>query len=346
MSLSVLNVAFPFAPVGADSVGGSEQVLRQLDTALIRGGHRSLVLACEGSRVSGSLTTVPASSGDITPERRETVWKACRARIGDLLRRNKIDVVHMHGLDFDQYLPDEEVPVLATLHLPPRWYSPSVFGLRRPATFFNCVSRTQAEQCPGPLQPSWIIENGVDIPALTSPAAKKRGFALSLGRICPEKGYHHAIEAAREADCPFVLAGAVFGYPEHVRYFEEEIRPRLDGKRRFIGPAGFARKRRLLTMARCLLVPSTVPETSSLVTMEALACGTPVIAFPSGALPELIEEGKTGFLVTNGREMAEAIRSAGRISPETCREAARTRFSADRAARTYLAVYEKIAGCG
>ena len=104
---------------------------------------------------------------------------------------------------------------------------------------------------------------------------------MALGRICPEKGYHIALDAAARAGVPMVLAGEVFRYPAHEQYFRDEIAPRLDASRRFIGPVGLHRKRRLLSEARCLLAPSLAPETSSLVAMEALACGTPVIAFPA-----------------------------------------------------------------
>jgi hypothetical protein len=104
-----------------------------------------------------------------------------------------------------------------------------------------------------------------------------------------------------------------------------------------------ARKRRLLAAARCLVVPSLVAETSSLVAMEALASGTPVIAFRSGALPEIVEDGRTGFLVDGVAEMADAMRRASEIDPEACRRAARERFTAERMCGEYLALYERLA---
>ena len=119
--------------------------------------------------------------------------------------------------------------------------------------------------------------------------------------------------------------------------------PRLDRRRRYLGPVGFIRKRRLLAAARCLLVPSLVAETSSLVAMEAAACGTPVIAFRSGALPEVVEDGRTGFLVDDVDGMAEAIRRVDRIDPAACREAARRRFSNRRMAAAYLDRYQMLA---
>jgi glycosyltransferase involved in cell wall biosynthesis len=187
------------------------------------------------------------------------------------------------------------------------------------------------------------ISNGVDVDRFGGRHAK-RGFALALGRICPEKGFHIALDAARQAGVGMLLAGQAFGYEEHERYFQDEIAPRLDARRRFIGPVSLERKRRLLAAARCLLVPSLCPETSSLVAMEALASGTPVIAFPNGALAEIVEHGRTGFLVRDEMEMTEAIAVAGAIDPAVCREEARRRFSAVRTAEAYMRLYEDLAG--
>jgi glycosyltransferase involved in cell wall biosynthesis len=145
---------------------------------------------------------------------------------------------------------------------------------------------------------------------------------------------------------PALLAGEVFRYEAHERYFRQEILPRLDGPRRFIGPVGMARKRRLLFAARCLLVPSLAPETSSLVAMKALACGTLVVAFPSGALPDIVEHGKTGLLVQDERETADAIEAAGHLSPDVCRQTAQRRFSLDRMLQRYFAVYRALATGG
>jgi glycosyltransferase involved in cell wall biosynthesis len=185
------------------------------------------------------------------------------------------------------------------------------------------------------------IENGV-APQLFARHAK-RGFALMLGRICSEKGVHIAIDAAKRADVTLLIGGEVFAYEDHRRYFEEEVRPRLDGRRRFLGPVGLNRKRRLLAAARCLLIPSLAEETSSLVAREALAAGTPVVAFDRGALRETVEHGRTGYLVRDVAEMAEAIARVECLDPDTCRLIARQRFSSQRMIEQYLAVYHRLA---
>jgi glycosyltransferase involved in cell wall biosynthesis len=342
MSLTVLSVAYPLAPVGPDAVGGSEQVLSLLDRALVQAGHRSLVVACEGSSVYGQFIEVPREAGILDDAARERARRRHRAAIAGALERWPVDLVHLHGLDFHEYLPPPGVPVLVTLHVPSSWYASEAFRPERPDTWLHCVSQAQAETCPPGLNLLPPIPNGVPVAELAARHAK-RDFALILGRICPEKGIDLAIEAAKKADVPLLIAGEVFAYEAHRRYFDEEVVPRLDRARRFIGPIGFSRKRRLLTAARCLLVPSTAPETSSLVAREALACGTPVVAFPNGALRETVDEGRTGFLVADADGMAQAIRRASALDAQECRRVARERFSLDAMIERYLAVYERLA---
>lgn len=344
MSLTVLSVAYPLTPVGPDAVGGSEQILTLLDTALTRAGHRSIVVACESSKTAGTLVPTPCWTEAITDEVRVWAQEQHRIAIEQALKKWQVDVIHMHSLDFWSYLPSGSVPVLATLHLPPDWYPRKVFKLRRPNLWLNCVSQSETESCPKCARLLPHIDNGVDIDRLTF-QFRKRNFALALGRICPEKGLHFAIDAAREAGVPLLLAGEVYRYEAHEQYFQSEIEPRLDRRRRFLGPAGFRQKRRLLTQARCLLIPSLVAETSSLVAMEALSCGTPVIAFPSGALPEIIEDGRTGFIVNSQREMASALHAVKFLDPQVCREAARERFSVSHMAGRYIERYKELVSC-
>ncbi len=342
--LTVLNIAYPLAPVGIDSVGGSEQVLSSLDHALAAAGHRSIVIACRGSRVAGKLHAFPAppTDGPITDAVHTARQDAIREITATVLRRERVDVIHMHGLDFYAYLPPPGPPMLATLHLPPDWYPPEALAPNREESWVHGVSESQMRDVPpGPrLLPP--IPNGVPVARLGVVQPRRCRFALTLARICPEKGLHLALDAARAAGVPVLLAGGVFPYPAHQSYFRAEILPRLNRQCRYLGPVGFARKRRLLAAAACLLVPSLVAETSSLVAMEAAACGTPVIAFRNGALPEVVEDGRTGFLVDDVASMAAAIRRADRIDPAICRETARRRFSTERMAAAYIDRYRLL----
>ena len=342
MTLTVLSVAYPFAPVSPDTAGGAEQVLSVLDRALVAAGHRSIVVACAGSTVAGRLVPVPRVLGDFDDVVRRQAEERHRAAIASTLARWPVDVVHMHGIDFHSYLPPSGPPVLATLHLPIDCYPPEVLRPKRQDLWLNCVSASQhatAGAMPHLLAP---IENGIDVD-LYNRNPLRREYALMLTRICPEKGVHLAIEAAKRAGVPLLIGGAVFSYEAHRRYFNEEVLPRLDSLRRYIGPVGLARKRRLLAAARCVLIPSLAAETSSLVAREAAAAGTAVIAFSQGALVDTVEHGRTGFLVSDVEEMAAAIRSLSEISRKTCRDVAQRRFRIERMAEQYFATYRRLA---
>ena len=340
--LNILSVAYPLAPVSDATPGGSEQVLSILDRALTEAGHRSIVVGREDLVLRGTLVPTPYRDGPFTEEVKAEAEAEHRRAIAAALDRWPVDLVHIHGLDFHTYLPPPGVPVLITLHCPLEWYDEATLRPGRPGTYFHCVSASQRRTMPPDLDLLPDIPNGVDVDGLRARHAKRR-FALALGRIAPEKTFELALDAAKLADFPLLLAGYVCPYEYHEYYFRWDIAPRLDAKRRFIGPIGFARKRRLLTAARCLLVSSQVAETGSLVAMEALACGTPVVAFPHGALADVVEHGRTGFLVHDVREMADAIEAAASIDPEACREAARQRFSAAKMVRSYLALYRRLA---
>ncbi|MFN3324747.1 MAG: GNAT family N-acetyltransferase [Bryobacteraceae bacterium] len=340
MDLTILSVAYPLAPVGVDAVGGAEQVLAQIDRRLTQAGAKSIVVACEGSRCAGTLIATPGPRGTLDEAARRGARTQTRRAIEWALDRWQVDAVHLHGLDFHEYLPPPGPPVLVSLHLPLAWYPPEALTPERPDTWLHCVSEAQRNGFSGSAALLPDIENGVDLPCFR--VARKRNYALALGRICPEKGLHHAIDAAARAGLPLLLAGEVFPYESHTRYFESEIRPRLHSGVRFLGPLTFERKRRLLAAARCVLIPSLAPETSSLVAMEALASGTPVIAFPSGALADIVEHGRTGYLVRDEAEMAEAILHAGGLDPAQCRAAAERRFSFDRSFEGYMRAYSQI----
>ncbi|PTQ13217.1 glycosyl transferase family 1 [Sphingomonas oleivorans] len=340
MGLTVVSVSYPFAPVTADPVGGSEQVLAQIDRALVAAGHRAIIIAPEGSAAAGELRSIPAISSPVSDIARRRAHVSVRERIAEAIDRDRPDVIHLHGLDFHSYLPPPGPAVIATLHLPLDWYAPEALRPERPNMVLHPVSESQERQAPAGAILSPPIENGVEIPEIQ---VRKGQFAFTLGRICPEKGFEDAIEAAGRAEMPLLIAGSVFPYPEHQTYFRTRIQPRLNQTRRWIGAVAGRRKKMLLARARCLLVPSKVAETSSLVAMEAMAAGTPVIAYRTGALPDIVEHGRTGFIVDTVEEMSAAMRKTDRIDPEECRARARARFPLEKMTGAYLARYAELA---
>lgn len=339
--LTVLNVAYPFAPVGRDAIGGAEQVLSAIDVALVEAGQRSLVMACPGSNPAGELIEMNLPLGTFDEDARTRVRTAYRVAIERLLATRSIDVVHLHGVDAADYLPEGFRPVIVTLHLPMDHY-PATLLRPRDGVFLTCVSAAQRATCePGtPIRAT--IENGIDLERYRPLPGAPAGFALCLGRICYEKGFDIALRAARRVKMTLLLAGSAFPYPEHEAHLARDIMPLLDQRRCLIGPIGGMTKRRLLARARCLVVPSRVAETSSLAAMEALACGTPVLALPAGALPSIVDHGHTGLIVADEEALGDAFARVRLIDRFACRRVAEQRFDGRRMASEYIALYRKV----
>lgn len=339
MPLSVVNVSYPLAPVGPDAVGGAEQIVHALDLALTEAAQRSAVVAPAGSQISGELIALPRSAEPFDDEQRRRAWRAAEHALVSLERVP--DVVHFHGFDFPAYLPKLGCPVVVTCHLPLSFYPAELLAEQEGRMAFVAVSYSQAATARG-FAVSDVILNGVDIDFLT-PRSEQRGYVLGLGRLCPEKGFHWAVAAAKQAKLPLLLGGRLFPYPAHRAYFDGELAPMLDAERRFVGALGRDDKARLLAEARCLVVPSQIEETCSLVALEALACGTPVVGLKRGALAEVVEHGETGLLVDRPEELADALLAIGAIDRGRCRRAAVERFAAKRMTCAYLELYERLA---
>jgi glycosyltransferase involved in cell wall biosynthesis len=336
--MTILSVAFPLLPVSENSAGGSEQILHLLERELVDAGHQSLVVAAEGSTIQGQLLGTPGYSGEITDAVRKSAQDSHRRTIEMALRSYSIDLIHFHGLDFYDYLPDADTPMLATLHLPVSWYPED--ALNHPAIRRNLVSQSQANSHPA--AEGWpVITNGVDISRYRV-TANREEYLLVIARICPEKGIDVGLRVAHRLDLPLIIAGPIHPFEAHQQYFRKCVEPLLDEKRRYIGPIGLDTKVDLLSRARCLLIPSLVAETSSLVAMEAICSGTPVAAYRSGALPEVIDEGITGFLTSSEDEMIDAVRRSHGISGEACYAISKARFDSRRMGREYLSLYDRL----
>jgi glycosyltransferase involved in cell wall biosynthesis len=342
MKLNVLNVAYPFAEVDNEATGGAEQILASLDRALVSAGHHSVVLACRGSNVAGELVDIEVPKGPLTEPVRELVRFRYREIVDRLASHGGFDLVHFHGVDCASYVSDHGRAIV-TLHLPTSFYDPSLWSQQNARLVF--VSQAQQEANPFLAGRGQVIANGIDLENFhpATPAKGSERYFLGLGRICPEKGFHLALQAAHAVDASFVLAGRVFPYPEHAQYFAEAIAPLLDGRRHFVGPVSGAGKARLLAQATALVVPSLVPETSSLVTMEALASGTPAIVSTEGALPGLVEPGKTGWVAATQEELQQAFLRADELDRRLCRSQAEQRFDRAGMVAKYLELYEHVA---
>jgi glycosyltransferase involved in cell wall biosynthesis len=324
------------------SCGGAEQMLWTLEREMARRGYRTAVAACEGSQVSGDLIATgeaPTAVDEFDARAKQHSQSVIRA-----IEEQEFDVVHDESGFFWQHAGTLDLPVLATLHLPRTFYDQKLFQSLPENVSFNCVSRSQARTFDDFPQMFGVVPNGIALERFRF-EPNKSDYVFWLGRICPEKAPHLAIDAAERAGVRLVMAGQVYPFSWHQEYFEREVRPRLEraqGRIRWIEKPSFAEKMELLAEARALLLPTLAPETSSLVVMEAMACGTPVIAFPNGALLEIVRNNVSGYLVTDVSQMAHAIGDLDRLWPEDARAVAEENFSARTMANGYEALYERI----
>lgn len=346
--MRILFTSYPLLPVSDTSAGGAEQMLWTLERELHRRGHETAVAACNGSSVSGHLidTGAPAVVADRLREREAEHNARTLAAIREARQQGEsFDQIHDEsGLFWRSGARDIREPVLATLHLPLDFYVEQPFEQVPPNVSFNFVSQSQRELFSQrlPQLRDWpVIHNGIAVERL--PFQQSKGdYLLWLGRICEEKGTHVAIDIAERAGMPLIIAGQVYPFAYHRQYFEQQVAPRLSARIQFIERPDFERKCELLANARALLVPTLIDETSSLTAMEAMACGTAVIAFRRGALPEVVSHGETGFVVDSEEEMLAAMAKINNILPYACRRRAEQHFSAVRMAGEYENLYRTI----
>jgi glycosyltransferase involved in cell wall biosynthesis len=331
-------------PVSDASCGGAEQILWTLEREMNSRAWRTVVAACEGSRVTGELlSTGLAPHGADKFELREAEHSS---RILEMLSRSEreFSLVHDMSGQFWAHAAKTDQPVLVSLHLPRSFYSESLFRALPPNVFFNCVSESQAASFSDLPRMLGVVHNGIALDRF--PLTQSKGdYLLWLGRICPEKGAHLAIEVAKRAGVPLVIAGQVYPFSYHQQYFEREVKPHLDRASSditYIEAPSFNEKLKLLANARGILVPTLARETSSLVAMEAMACGTPVVAFCKGALPEVVQHGATGFIVSSMDEMVAAVANLNHIAPEACRAHVEEDFCSQRMASDYEAMYKAV----
>lgn len=337
--LRILYVAYPLLPVRDTSAGGAEQMLWTLEREMHRRGHITTVAACEGSRVAGRLIVTGAPPRE--SETFETRNRQHQRAILKLLEDERFDLIHDESGSFFATVGDWKTPVLATLHLPRSFYAGVNWQALPAALALNCVSANQMATLAEVQNVTGFVSNGIAVERFPL-RTEKQDYLLWLGRICEEKAPDLAIEVARRTGRPLILAGKVYPFRYHEEYFARAIAPRIGGPVRFIDSPSFEQKIELLARAAAVLIPSLVDETSSLVALEAMACGTPVVGFRRGAIPEIVADGKTGFLADDVESMAEKVEQARRICPEICRRRVQQHFSASRMAAKYAKLYQAI----
>jgi glycosyltransferase involved in cell wall biosynthesis len=338
--MRIAIVSTPFVRVPPRGYGGTELFCGNLAEGLLCREHDVTLFATGDSEFSGHLKAYfheakwpPSDDVDLIHLR----WA-----LKEIARDPRgYDAVLINSAQGIELARDLGLTVVYTLHHP-REERLSRLYAAHPEVHYVGISARQLE-LEVPLRNASLIHHGLDISAYP-PSRRCEGYLLHLGRFAPEKGTHLAIDAARLAGVPIVVAGRAHANDNDQLYYARKVVPRLrlPGVEA-VGEADHERKVALLRGARALLCPIEWEEPFGLIATEAMLTGTPVIGFARGSFPEIVDDGVSGLLVSDVAEMAKAIHSVRRLDRARCARRARERFSADRMVADYERVFASVA---
>jgi glycosyltransferase involved in cell wall biosynthesis len=339
--MKIAIISTPFLATPPQLYGGTELMVHELAEGLVERGHDVTVFATGDSRTSGELRWLYHRAQwppDPSVDANHVSWALAHAVAGGF------DVVHAHSalaLALTRLVP-RGMPLVYTLHHP-REESLSDFYRHFPQAWYVAISADQMKR-EIPLSRVTVIHHGLD-PSRYTWTSEASSYVAFLGRLAPEKGPHTAIDAAAAAGVRIVVAGEV--HPHDRAFGDAEVVPRLGLPHvDYLGNVGIDRKVPLLRDARALLAPIDWNEPFGLALIEAMLCGCPVVAFPRGSVPELVEPGVTGFVVDDFDELVETIRPGSaldRFDRARCRRVAAERFGRERMVIEHEALYARAA---
>jgi len=345
--MKVLLVSTTFYPTPPPGYAGTEAVVGWLSEELNKLGHKVSVVAPIGSRFSEGIEHIPTVQPGIGQMQEDAAWPMWLPRLVDLKTHEpagEFDIVHDHSFRAWSYMAAKDHPsikVCMTIHWQMHW--PSIGAGRPPVPRPNliCISNAHALMTSSVLgvHCEWVY-NGIPVEAFPFQKEKGERF-LFLSRIAKFKGPHEAIALAERLRVPLDVVGEdrFVGDPAYVHQVMNACR----GMIRYWGEVPHARKIELLRNAKAVVLPLLWQEPFGIVPIEANACGTPVVTldYPGSSMREIVQDGVNGFLCKSIAEMAEAMKNVGDIKPEECRRVVEEKFSAQKMAGAYVALYER-----
>ncbi|MEU7939910.1 glycosyltransferase family 4 protein [Microbispora bryophytorum] len=333
-ALHIAMVAPPWYDVPPRTYGGIEAVTAALVHGLRARGHQVTVIGA-GREVDLRTYDEPPSAriGEPFPE---VVHAAEAAR---LLRGLDVDVVHDHSLAGPLTAAGRLVPTVVTCHNDVSGELGDYYRSLGADVSLVAISASQRAAAPGL---NWVgrVHNAVDVAAWPF-LERKDDWVLWLGRLSPDKGAHLAIEAARAAGRRILLVGRRAERAEHA-YFRERVEPLLGPDAEYLGEADGPLKNELFSRARCLVLPLLWDEPFGMVMIEAMACGTPVVALRRGAVPEIVADGVTGYVRDTPDELPAAIEAVSALDPHAVRDRVARHFDVPVMVEGYERVYHGI----
>jgi glycosyltransferase involved in cell wall biosynthesis len=340
--MRIAMVAPPWFRVPPEGYGAVERIVCLLARGLQSRGHEVTIFCREASPELPAVSFLPEVSTDagqaFDPLYEMTYYQRVYARVGD----GRFDLVHDHS-NVGVFAADRSGlgrPIVHSLYLD---MGPAQLAFLRELddrVALVACSGNQAARATG-VRVHAVVHLSYDDAETVAPRGSG-DYLVQLAKIHPNKGQHVAVEVARRAELPLVLAGPVDLRPVGQAYFREAVEPRLGNGVTWVPSVSGRDKGELLAGARAMLFPIQWEEPFGMAVVEAMACGTPVVSTPRGASPELIEPGVTGWLGAGIEELVAGVRRAGEIQPERCARRARERFGEPRMSLAYEQVYRQV----
>lgn len=343
-TVRIAQVAPLYLAVPPKGYGGTERVIAELTDALVERGHEVTLFASGDSRTRARLESFVPHAQGFKPE--TDPIETHLALLTEVYRRAEagdFDVIHSHLEQLTlPFARGVSTPSVLTFH--GRLDRPALVRLLLASPEAHLVSISDSQREPV-LNANWAatVYHGVDVQSFPFSAAPGSYLAF-VGRIAPEKRPDRAIAIAKAANVPLKIAAKID--PKDRAYFKQVVQPLLNHPLiEFLGPLNERHKRELMRGACALILPIDWPEPFGMVFIEALACGTPVLTCPSGAAPEVVEDGVTGYVRASDDELVEAVHRVGTLDRTTCRQQAEERFDTAHMAENYIRVYDHVRTC-
>ena len=342
--MRIAQVAPLFESVPPQLYGGTERIVSYVTDELVRRGHEVTLFASGDSRTTARLVPVVERATRLDAATHDLLGSEFIRELGLVFSHaSDFDVIHCHvdylAFPFHDLTP---TPTVHTIH--GRLDLPHLLPVYRQFRTVPLVSISDAQRAPlDQLGVRWAgtVYHGLPVERYAF-APEDQGYLAFLGRLAPEKQPELANEIARRVGLPLKIAAKVDAVDQE--YFDQVVAPLLDDPLvEFLGEIGDDQKSAFLGGAKALLFPIDWPEPFGLVMIEAMACGTPVVARPCGSVPEVIDHGRTGFLASTLVELTEAVKRLDEIDRAECRRQFELRFSAGRMAQDYERIYGRLA---
>ena len=338
--MRIAQVAPLYESVPPKFYGGTERVVSWLTEELVRLGHELTLFASGDSMTTARLVAGCAESLRLSPDSTDHGAHHLILMEHVLREQDQFDLIHFH-IDYLHFPLSRRGRYVHVTTLHGRLDIPDLVALYDVYNDMPVISISDAQRDPLPrLNWQGTVRHGMPKENYSF-HRKAGGYLAFLGRTSPEKGLDRAIEIAKAAGMPLKIAAKIDKTDQE--YFDACIRPLLDGPNiEFVGEVGFPQKNEFLGNAAALLFPISWPEPFGLVMIESMACGTPVIAYPFGSVPEVVAEGVSGCVVPDMEGAIEAVKKIDRIDRRKVRKHFEQHFTADRMAQEYLKIYERL----